>query len=357
MIVTRRVAWIVLIAAILTAGILRQFHARIPSSPYLPAPFSSLLFFLLVILGLVFARGWGRRQEVPYAGPGLTRVNFLALIPLLIALMLEKWVSITFYDPLFSRIDDAAFSPEMFNRLFVLESGLGLLLVCVLLLPLFRRLMPLLGRYLSPRRLPEALVGLAVAVTSLYLALWLLFALFGGEGVHLRWSGFGRGAALVLAGQAVVAFAEEVYYRGILQSETNFLLPALGIEGDRARSATAILLVSTSFALEHFVLAGVPGVDARLLLFPFAASLLLGYMLVLTRSLWFCAGCHFLLNLFALSPAGSHRGLQFVDDQARPLLTPQTYIFLFFVMSFVLIYLREAIGRRRRAPLPVAERP
>ena len=95
MAVSRRLAWAILLAAILTAGLLRQFHAAIPTSPFLPAPIGSLLFFLLVILFLVFAKGWGGRQEIPYAGEGLSRVNFLSMVPLLIALMLEKWVSIT----------------------------------------------------------------------------------------------------------------------------------------------------------------------------------------------------------------------------------------------------------------------
>ena len=58
---SRRLVWFILIATILTAGTLRQFHERIPASPLLPWPIRSLLFFLVLILFLAFARGWGGR--------------------------------------------------------------------------------------------------------------------------------------------------------------------------------------------------------------------------------------------------------------------------------------------------------
>ena len=119
MIVSRRIAWLILLAAIPTAGILRQFHSRIPTSPFLPAPIGSLLFFLVLILFLVFARGWGRRQEIPYAGEGLIRFNFLAMVPLLIALMLEKWVSITLYDPLFARINGTSIPKRLVSAVSI----------------------------------------------------------------------------------------------------------------------------------------------------------------------------------------------------------------------------------------------
>src|SRR5262249_3802674 len=136
MAVSRRLAWAILLAAILTAGLLRQFHSAIPTSPFLPAPIGSLLFFLIVILFLVFAKGWGRRQEIPYAGEGLSQVNFLAMLPLLIALMLEKWVSITIYGPLWGAINGPRLRADLYNVLYLLESAVGLLVVSVALLPL-----------------------------------------------------------------------------------------------------------------------------------------------------------------------------------------------------------------------------
>ncbi len=347
-IVSRRVAWLVLLAAILTAGILRQFHARIPTSPFLPPPFGSLLFFLIVILGLLFARGWGRRQEIPYAGPGLKQVNFLAFVPLMIALMLEKWVSITLYGPLFAKLNGDRLPVSLFNNLYVLESALGLLVVCLFLLPMFQRLFPLLRAWFSPARLPAAALGLALSVAGLYGALALLFGLVGGDGAHLRWTGYGRAAALVLAGQALIALAEEFYYRGILQSELAFLLPALGIVREKARVLTAICLISLAFMLEHFLASGAAGIDARRALFVFACSLLLGLLLFLTKNLWFCAGCHFVLNLFTMSGDPRPMGLQFLDDAGRPLLSPQIYIFLFFIMAFFSVYLAELFEKRIR---------
>src|SRR4030095_14649503 len=183
MAISRRLAWTILLAAIVTAGLLRQYHAAIPTSPFLPAPVGSLLFFLIVILFLVFSEGWGGRQEVPYAGEGLSQVNFLALVPLLIALMLEKWVSITIYGPFFNVINGTRARADLHTALSLLESALGLLVVSIALLPLFSRLLPLLRKFLRPRRIPFAAVSLGFAPLGLYGGLWAFFRIPGGGGI------------------------------------------------------------------------------------------------------------------------------------------------------------------------------
>lgn len=351
MVISRRLAWVILLAAIMTAGLLRQFHAAIPTSPFLPAPVGSLLFFLIVILFLVFAKGWGRRQEIPYAGEDLQRFNFLALLPLLIALMLEKWVSITIYGPLFNAINGSRLRTDLYNVLYLLESAAGLLVVSVALLPLFARLLPLLRKYLRPRRIPFAAVSILTALLILYGGLWAFFRVVGGEGIHLRWLGFGRYTTLVLLAQGLIAFAEELYYRGILQSELSFLLPALGVTRQRTRLATAAGLISVAFALEHFGGVGALGVDARRMVFTLTCSLLLGVLLILADNLWLCAGCHFVLDVLVLpSSRPSPSGLQFVDGAGRTLLDPSLYVCVFFSLIFVAAYARTGIGialRRR----------
>lgn len=345
MIISRRLAWVTLIAAIVTAGVLRQFHAAIPAASFLPAPVGSLLFVLVLILGVLFARTWGQRQEIPYAGPDLARVNLLALVPLLIALMLEKWISITFYERAFTWINGTKLSATAWSRLFVLESAIGLGVVCLFLLPMFRRLFPLLGRALALRRIPAALLGLGAALVCLYGGLALLFRLTAPGDVALQWSGFGRTGGLLLLGQAAIAITEEIYYRGILQTELAFLLPAMGVVRERVRIMAAIALISIAFALEHVVPTGDPVQDGRRALFAFSCSLLLGMLLLVRGNLWLCAGCHCAINLLALTSDPRHGGLRFVDGTGRPLLAPQVYIVLLFVLIFVALYAREALSR------------
>lgn len=362
MIISRRLAWVILIAAIPTAGLLRQFHSNIPSSPFLPGPIGSLLFFLVLILFLVFVRGWGARQEVPYAGQGLRQFNLLAMIPFLIALMLEKWVSITLYGPLFHRLNASVPNVDTFNALYLLESAVGLLVVSFLLLPLFRRLFSLLKNLMKSKRLPIAALGLFIAVGGVYGGLALLFVLGSGQRVFLIWTGLGRAPELVLVGQALIAFAEELYYRGILQSEAAFLLPAMGLSRERPRQGVAIVLISIAFALEHFVSTGSASVDTRRFVFTFASSLFLGLLLVLMENLWFNAGCHFVLNLFMLGAekGSAGRGFQLVDQTGRAIFEPTQYVFLFLIFAFVVAYLRHALYARlfpKHGPRPVLTGP
>lgn len=356
MALSRRIAWIILLGAILTAGILRQFHETIPSSPFLPWPIRSLLFFLVLILFLSFARGWGSRQEIPYAGAGLKRVNFLAFLPLLLALMLEKWVSITFYGPLFYRINGESITPATFDALYVIESAAGLFLITLLLIPLFRRLFPMLRRYLAPQGIALAAAGILIALAGLFGGLALLLSLAGAEGFRLRWTGFGRVTVLILLGQGLIAFAEEFYYRGILQTELAFLLPSLGVAGRRVRWLSAVFLISAAFGLEHLVWTDTYSEDLRRFLFTFGCSFFLGTLLVLLDNLWLNASCHLVLNLFSLGldPATRGSGLQFVNEQGQPLFEASIYIFLFLILLFVFTYARIAMARRQETRRPAS---
>jgi membrane protease YdiL (CAAX protease family) len=289
----------------------------------------------------------------------LRQFNLLALFPFLLALMLRQWVTITLYDPLYPRLNGAGLPREEDNALYVLEAAGVLLLVCVALLPLFRRLWPLLFKVLRPKRIPIAALGMAIAFLALFGGLAALLAVGGGT-VSLRWSGFGRFTALIIAGQALIAFAEEFYYRGFLQSELAFLLPALGYQKERARVGLSIGLVSLLFGLEHYAGWEEGAYDLRMFIFTFASSLFLGVLLVLMENLWFSAGCHFTLNMFVLGAQTGYRsgGLQFVDPSGQPLFDPAVYVFLFFILAFVVAYLRHAlyakIYRRRKRPVPAS---
>ena len=148
----------------------------------------------------------------------------------------------------------------------------------------------------------------------------------------------------------------EIFYRGILQTELVFLLPAFGFSRERLRVGGAIALVSTTFALEHFSGWGAGSHDLRKFLFTLASALFLGVLLVLMENLWFSAGCHFLLNLFVLGAETGrfNAGLQFLDLSGRPLFDPSIYVFLFLIFAFIVAYLRHALygkiyKRNRRA--------
>src|SRR5262245_36320727 len=117
--ISRRLAWVILVSVILTAALLRHFHESTPQSAFLPWPIRSLLFFLLLILFLLFLKGWGYRQEVPYAGPNLREVNLLSLFPLLIALLGEKWFAITFYSPVMAVASKAGLPDPVQGALLV----------------------------------------------------------------------------------------------------------------------------------------------------------------------------------------------------------------------------------------------
>jgi membrane protease YdiL (CAAX protease family) len=350
MIVSRRLAWLILLGGILTAGILRQFHETIPSSPFLPWPIRSLLFFLVLVLFLTFARGWGRRQEIPYAGAGLTRVNFLAFVPLLIALMLEKWVSITFYRPLFYTINGTEMPSRKFDALYVIDRRS----VCssspcsssLSFAASFR-----CSAAIWPHPGSSWRSGIAVGLAGVFGGLAALLTLSGAEGFALRWSGFGRWSVLILAGQALIAMAEELYYRGLLQTELAFLLPSLGVGRRRVRWLTAVLLISLAFAIEHVVWSESPSQDVRRFVFTLGCAFFLGTLMALLDNLWLNAACHLVLNFFSLGldPATRGGGLQFVNDVGQPIFEPSIYISLFLILIFIFAYGRIAMSHRRAA--------
>ena len=274
-------------------------------------------------------------------------------MPLLIGLMLEKWISITFYGPLFHRINGESMRPLTFEALYVVESAVGLLVVILMLLPLFRRLFPLLRQLFAPSGVLVAALGIGAALACLFAGLLLLLRLAGAGGIRLEWKGFGD-PVLVLGGQALIAFAEEFYYRGILQSELTFLLPSLGVTGNRARKLVAVVLISMAFALEHLVWADTYSEDFRRVLFTFGCSFFLGVLLALLGNLYLNAACHFVLNVFALGLDAATRGggLQFVDDRGRPFFEPSLYIFLFLALLFVFAYVRIALVSRQASARP-----
>jgi hypothetical protein len=119
-------AWQLLLLTFFTAGLLRQFHDRTPNSPYVPAVVGSLLFAAIFLLLLVSA--WETRRGGT-RGPG---IRLGSLTPIMLMLLIEKWVSLTLYPPLFDWIAPATASFELLDAQFIAMAGIGLLLVCAL---------------------------------------------------------------------------------------------------------------------------------------------------------------------------------------------------------------------------------
>ncbi len=327
-------AWALIVGSVFTAGLLRQFHQFTPSSPFAPPAVGSLLFASVVFLFLVSIR---ERRFGASPGPGM---RLGSVTPLLLMLMVEKWISISFYNPAFYVLAPRDASPLALDAGFRAFAGAGLLAVCLLLAPFSR---PAAVRTWRSASLPLALPGLGAALVAGVAAAAVLgaLALAGGSGVH---PGLPRLTPLVvwiLVGQAALGFAEELYFRGLLFNEIERLSPRLGMRSEAARRWTAILLTSALFGMEHV------GVgfrdDLRRALFPLCLGLLLGLLVAITRNLWLAAGVHAGINWLLLGVAP-----RWVDAGGRTVPDAAAYVAATLLAAFA----AAALLRRPLAPRP-----
>jgi membrane protease YdiL (CAAX protease family) len=325
-------AWCLVLLTAFTAGLLRQFHDETPRSPYAPPVVGSLLFAACVFLLLVTVREWSR-GAVP--GPG---VRLGSITPIMLMLLVEKWVSLSLYNPLFYWLVPAGASEKRLDAWFHVFAGAGLLVVCLVVsrfsLPSARKT----WRRAEPRRWPRAVLEILIAVVAVYVLLALLARVLGGS-FALKWPKPGSLFWWTLGGQALLAFAEEVYYRGLLLSEVERLAPRLGLKRAPGRRWTALLLTSAVFGMEHLRL-GVP-IDqvGRQLVFTIALGLILGVLVMLSANLHLAGALHAWINWMLLGAAP-----RFVDTSGRPVLPPGTYIGLALVSTLVVAF----VMRRRR---------
>lgn len=325
--IPRSLAWLLVAATFFTAGMLRQFHERTPTSPYAPPAVGSLLFAAVIFILLIWA--WETRRG-PSPGPG---VRLGSLAPLLSMLLVEKWISIFLYVPVFDRAIPHATIPALLDAQYRAFAGLGLLVTCALLWTFSRPAARRTLRTLSPRRFVEALAVTALAVLATYGVLGLvprvLDAPFTWRGPRLDALGL-----WIAGGQTLRALAEEVYYRGLLLQECARLAPRLGAASSAARRWAAILPPSLMFGLEHLVIA--PGHGPPLERFVFSASLgvLFGLMVLGSRNLWLPALVHAWINtlLLGASPV-------WTDASGRPAPVAGTYVALVLAFTFVGAYL------------------
>lgn len=331
-------AWLLVLSTFATAGLLRQFHDRTPTSPYAPAAVGSLLFAAVLFVLLVWAREW-RSGASP--GPG---VRLGSLMPLLAMLLGEKWISIFLYNPAFEvvarpeRMSDAR--ADAVYRAF---AGVALLLTCLLFSRFSRPASRRTARSLAPRRLLVAIGAVAGAVAATYGLLGALPALLGHP-FAWRLPLLDATGIWVVAGQGTRGLSEEIYYRGLLLQECGRLAPRLGASGASARRWAAIFPPALLFGLEHLVVA--PGAETALQewIFATALGLLFGLLVTVTENLWIPSLLHAWINVLLLG-----RAPVWTDAMGRPAPPSGTYVALALVFAFVGAWL---LALRRRAPLP-----
>jgi membrane protease YdiL (CAAX protease family) len=318
-----------------TAGLLRQFHDLTPRSPFLSPAVGSLLFACVLFLFLVAAR---ERQIGPAPGPG---VRLGSVTPLLLMLLVEKWVSSGFYGPLFSLMAPANLTDEAADAWFRLMCGLGLLVIAAIVSRFSLPARSWVGARLFGRNPLTGILAAAIAIAGAGACLGLL-GLAMGSSVGLRPAAAAGPLVVVLAGQAMIALAEETYYRGLLLGEMLRLAPRLGLEAPAARRWVALGLTSFLFGIEHVGLATGWDDGARQLVFALALGALLGMIVLLTDNLWLAASLHAWINWLLLRAIPE---IAYGPEQAA--LPPGASVSMALIAAFLVAFVlqRRTIAR------------
>jgi len=332
--IPRALAWLLIAMAMFTAGLLRQFHDLTPTSPFLAPAVGSLLFVCVLFLVLVALR---ERRIGAAPGPG---VRLGSVTPLLLLLLVEKWISSSFYQPLFAWLAPVDWPEPVADAWFRLICGVGLLAVVLISSRFSRPAAAWLRSRLSGSTVLWGVGGCVGAVAGVALLLAPIARVFGSSASLVPPETQGPWA-VVLIGQAAIALGEESYYRGLLLGELLRLSPRLGLSAPAVRRWAALGLTSLLFGMEHLGLASGGDDAARQLVFALALGTLLGLVVLLTDNLWFAAAVHAWINWRLL---GAVPHLAF--GPAKAALPAGASISLVLIATFVLAFVRQ----RRRTP-------
>jgi hypothetical protein len=316
-----------------TAGLLRRFNTATPVSPYVTPLVGSFLFAAVFVLLLVSAREW---RVGPSPGPGL-RIG--TVTPILLMLLIAKWVSTGLYEPLFTVLSQNRGDPAELDARYRAFAAAGLLLTCLIVANFSPHTRRRTWKRLHPALWLRAAVGTAAVVTAIFVVLGGLSWALGG-GLRLRWPPMSSVVMWVLAGQAFRALAEETYYRGLIMGEMQRLAPRLGLGSSVARRWCALLPAAGLFAMEHLTLGPPWDVALREALFVFALGVLLGVLVLVTENLHFAAGIHAWINCLLLGAVP-----RFVDVSGQDALPSGAYVGLSLSIAFVLAF---AVQQRAR---------
>ncbi len=332
--IPRALAWLLIAMAMFTAGLLRQFHDLTPTSPFLAPAVGSLLFACVLFLVLVATR---ERQIGAAPGPG---IRLGSLTPVLLLLLVEKWISSGFYLPLFALAAPADLSDDAADAWFRLMCGAGLLGI-VLLTSRFSR--PAAAWVRSRLFGVKAVLGIGTAAIAIAGAGGILavFATAAGSTLSVLPPRTLGPLAVILLGQAAIALGEETYYRGLLLGELLRLGPRLGLHAPAARRWVALSLSSLLFGMEHVGNSSGWSDGARQLIFALALGTLLGMIVLVTENLWFAASLHAWINWLLLGAAP-----RLAYGPAEAALTPGAAISLTLIAAFLVAFVLQ----RRVAP-------
>jgi hypothetical protein len=322
--------------AFFTAGLLRQFHDSTPHSPYVPPAVGSLLFAGILFLLLVTLREH-RRGVGP--GPG---VRLGSVTPIILMLLVEKWISLALYNPAFYWLAVPGSDSATLDAQFRAFAGVGLLAVCLLVARLSIPTARKTWRRVRPLRWIPAALAMTAVIGGTYLVLGFLSWGLGGS-LRLQWPELSRLLVWVVCGQAVLALAEEVYYRGLLLSEMERVAPRLGVKHAAGRRWIALLSTSILFGMEHLAISTSFERMGRQLIFSISLGILFGLLVMVSANLHLVGGLHAWINWLLLGAAPI-----FVDAAGEAALPSGTYIGLALILAFILAFVIQRLRRRRR---------
>ena len=191
-----------------------------------------------------------------------------------------------------------------------------------------------------PSRWPLAALLTVLVIVGTYAILGAMAYALGGT-LHLRWPAPSRLLVWILCGQALLALAEEVYYRGLLMSEMERLAPRLAIRSAMGRRWIALTTTAVLFSMEHIRILTPDEQVLRQLVFTVSLGLLFGLLVMVSANLHLAAGIHAWINWLLLGAVP-----YFVDDSGQAALPAGTYIGLTLILAFALLY----VVQRRRHP-------
>jgi membrane protease YdiL (CAAX protease family) len=269
-------------------------------------------------------------------------------MPLLIALVYEKVLSITLYEAM---LDHAVRIEPVRNHLDAwlhILIGLGMTVAVLLLVPLMGRVG--FRSFLTGAQVRSGLYLQFFALTLTYAVLAGIAVLVGGaEARPTLLFPVGTVPLLLVIGQGARAMAEEFYYRGLLQRELTGLMGQLGVEDARSGRTAAIALISLGFGIEHFRFGAPLAESYQGFAYALAVGFLFGYLLVLTGNVFFCGLVHATNNYVTahvMPKLGTPDGSLLVPDE--------TILYLYLVVIFLLVFLAGGLSRGtlRRVLLP-----
>jgi membrane protease YdiL (CAAX protease family) len=256
-------------------------------------------------------------------------------------LLVEKWISSGFYQPLFALGAPANLPDDAADAWFRAMCGGGLLAIVLMSSRFSRPAAAWVRARLFGR---TSIVGIGAAAIAIggTGAVLALIARAAGSSISVLGPHAQGPLAAVLVGQAAIALAEETYYRGLLLGELLRLAPRLGLHAPAARRWAALGLTSGLFGMEHLGVYSGSADAARQMVFALALGTLLGMIVLVTENLWFAASLHAWINWLLL---GAAPRLAFGPAQAG--LPPGVSVSLALIAAFLVAFALQRRGARR----------